>query len=130
MELLGGIHGMQHAIQTPDGDPAFGTRVSHAVAELKAAFAEHIEVTEGPGGLYAGVMHDAPRLAPYLNSLVGDHRSVWTALDELEGRLGDRHSPEVVRRDADRLIQEMWEHRQRGADLLYEAYTTDLGGET
>jgi hypothetical protein len=130
MELLGGIQRMQHAIQTPVGDPAFGSRVSHAMAQLKAAFAAHVQETEGPCGFYAEVLDDAPRLAPYLNTLVGDHRSVWTALDQLEGRLTEAHPPEAVRRDADRLIREVWQHRQRGADLLHEAYETDLGGET
>ncbi|WP_433080338.1 hypothetical protein ACQP1P_42805 [Dactylosporangium sp. CA-052675] len=121
---------MRHAIQTPVGDPAFGTRVSRAVAQLKEAFAVHVEETEGPSGLYAEMLDDAPRLAPYLSTLVGDHRSVWSALDELEGRLSGRDPAEVVRRDADRLIREVWQHRQRGADLLHEAYETDLGGET
>jgi hypothetical protein len=130
MELLGGIQRMEHAIQTPVGDPAWRPAISRAVAQLKAAFAEHVEVTEGPAGLYAGVLDDAPRLASYLNDLVGDHRSVWTALDELEGRLRRPESPEDVRWHAARLIHEVWQHRQRGADLLYEAYETDLGGET
>jgi hypothetical protein len=130
MELLGGIQRMEHAIQTPVGDPAWGTAMSRAVAQLKAAFAEHVEETEGPSGYYAEVLDDAPHVAPYLNDLVGHHRSVWTALDELQGRLEEPNSPEAVRWHADRLIREVWQHRQKGADLLYEAYETDLGGET
>jgi hypothetical protein len=130
MELLGGIQRMEHAIQTPVGDPAWRPAMTRAVAQLKAAFAEHVEVTEGPSGLYAEVLDDAPRLASHLNDLVGHHRSVCTALDELEGRLEEPHSPEAVRWQADRLVREVWQHRQRGADLLYEAYETDLGGET
>jgi len=130
MELLGGIQHIQNAIKTPVGDPAWRPGVTRAVAQLKAAFAEHVEVTEGPSGLYAGVLHDAPRLASYHDDLVGDHQSVRTALDELEGRLGESHSLEDVRWQADRLTREVWQHRQRGADFLYEAYETDLGGET
>jgi hypothetical protein len=142
MELLGGIQRMEHAIQTPAGDPAWRPAVSQAVAQLKAAFADHVRETEGPSGLYAGVLGDAPRLAQGLYGLVGDHETVWEALDDLEGHLdeidpvhegrtgsfGYRH--EVVCQDAARLIREVWQHRQRGADLLYEAYDTDLGGET
>jgi hypothetical protein len=141
MELLGGIQRMEHAIQTPAGDPAWRPAVSQAVAQLKAAFAAHVRETEGPSGLYAGVLGDAPRLAQGLYGLVGDHETVWEALDELEGHLdeievfdgkpgslGYRH--QVVCQDAARLIREVWQHRQRGADLLYEAYDTDLGGET
>jgi hypothetical protein len=138
MELLGGIQRVEHAIQTPAGDPAWHPAVSQAVAQLKEAFTAHVRETEGPSGLYADVLGDAPRLAKGLYGLVGDHETVWEALDDLEGHLdeidtrpgsfGYRH--EVVCQDAARLIREVWQHRQRGADLLYEAYDTDLGGET
>ncbi|MEV6924082.1 hypothetical protein AB0M46_06150 [Dactylosporangium sp. NPDC051485] len=124
MELLGGIQRMEHAIQTPVGDPAWRPAMSRAVAQLKAAFAEQVS------GLYAEVLDDAPWVAPYLDDLAGRHRSVRTALDELEGRLRDPGTDEDVRWEADRLIREVWQYRQKGADLLYEAYETDLGGET
>ena len=138
MELLGGIQRMEHAIQTPAGDPAWRPAVSQAVAQLKAAFAAHVRETEGPSGLYAGVLGDAPRLARGLYGLVGDHETVWEALGDLEGHLDEidtrpgssGHRHKVVCQDAERLIREMWQHRQRAADLLYEAYDTDLGGET
>ncbi|GAA3202858.1 hypothetical protein ACFO1B_07260 [Dactylosporangium siamense] len=129
MELLGGIQRVEHAIQTPAGDPAWRPAVTQAVAQLKAAFAAHVRETEGPSGLYAGVLGDAPRLAQGLYGLVGDHETVWEALDKLEGHLELEGHP-VVCQDAVRLIHEVWQHRQRGADLLYEAYDTDLGGET
>ncbi|WP_344619488.1 hypothetical protein [Dactylosporangium salmoneum] len=115
---------MEHAIQTPVGDPAWRPAMSRAVAQLKAAFAEH------DSGLYAKVLDDAPRLAHDLDDLVGHHRSVWTALDEFEDRLRDPGAGEDLRWEADRLIQEVWQYRQKGADLLYEAYETDIGGET
>jgi hypothetical protein len=89
MELLGGIQRVEHAIQTPAGDPAWRPTVSQAVAQLKAAFAAHVRETEGPSGLYAGVLGDAPRLAKGLYGLVGDHETVWEALDDLEGHLDD-----------------------------------------
>jgi hypothetical protein len=37
---------------------------------------------------------------------------------------------ERVRQRADELLAALSRHRQRGADLVYEAYATDLGGET
>jgi len=130
MELLGGIQRMEHAIRTPVGDPAWQPGVTRAVAQLKAAFAEHVDRTEGPAGLYAGVLDDAPRLARGVSGLVDDHETVRSVLDELEGRLHRAHDHEAVRRHVARLIREVWQHRQRAADLLYEAYDTDLGGET
>ena len=130
MELVGGIQRMEHAISTPVWDPAWRPGVSRAVAQLKAAFAEHVDRTEGPSGLYAGVLDDAPRLARHFSGLVDDHETVQSALDELEDRLDAAHDHEVVRWEAAQLIRAVWAHRQRAADLLYEAYETDLGGET
>jgi hypothetical protein len=37
---------------------------------------------------------------------------------------------ELARGWASDLLRELSRHRQRGADLVYEAYATDIGGET
>jgi hypothetical protein len=37
---------------------------------------------------------------------------------------------EAVRELAIALLAKLSRHRQRGADLVYEAYQTDIGGET
>jgi hypothetical protein len=56
------------------------------------------------------IIVDAPRLANGVESLETDRMDILAAFD----RLADRVS----------------EHRQRAADLLYQAYGVDLGGET
>lgn len=134
-ELLGGIQRLEHAIDAPVGDPAWRPGMTRAVEQLRAAFTEHVDVTEGPGGLYAGLLEHAPRLARGVNALVGEHQAVLSALNALEDRL-DRAAVdfdgtvEEVRRQAAQVLREVWQHRQRGADLVYEAYATDIGGET
>jgi len=128
-ELLGGIQRLEHEIDKPVGDPAWRPGMTRAVAQLRAAFTEHVNVTEGPSGLYAGLLEHAPRLARGVNDLVHEHRTVISTLDALQDRLGD-DSVEEVRQQAAQLLREMWQHRQRGADLVYEAYATDIGGET
>jgi hypothetical protein len=37
---------------------------------------------------------------------------------------------QVLRGWTSDLLHELSRHRQRGADLVYEAYETDIGGET
>ena len=48
-------------------------RVHAAMAELSADFREHIAITEGPQGLYAGVLATEPRLSPGVRTLVDEH---------------------------------------------------------
>jgi hypothetical protein len=136
-ELLGGIQRLEHAIDAPVGDPSWRPGMTRAIAQLRAAFTQHVDVTEGPTGHYAGLLEDAPRLARGLSELVDEHEAVLSALNALEDRL---HPNQVdtsvdsdvaeVRRQAAQVLREVWQHRQRGADLVYEAYSTDIGGET
>ncbi len=128
-ELLGGIQRLEHEIDKPVGDPSWRPGMTRAVAQLRAAFTEHVSVTEGPSGLYAGLLEHAPRLARGVNELVDEHRTVISTLDALQDRLDD-DSVDEAREHAAQLLREMWQHRQRGADLVYEAYATDIGGET
>jgi archaellum component FlaC len=106
--------------------------MSRAVAQLRAAFTEHVSVTEGESGLYAGLLEHAPRLARGVTELVDEHRAVISAFNALQDKLEDNFDAcvEEVRQQAEQLLREMWQHRQRGADLVYEAYATDIGGET
>jgi hypothetical protein len=129
-ELLGGIQRLEHAIDAPVGDPTWRPGMTRAVAQLRDAFREHVEVTEGPTGLYAGLLEHAPRLARGLHDLVDEHQAVMSAFSALEDRLDYDGTVEEVRSQAAQLLREVWQHRQRGADLVYEAYATDIGGET
>ena len=128
-ELLSGIKRVEHAIGEPIGDPLWWSGLSRAVAQLRTAFSAHVDVTEGPTGHYAGLLEHAPRLARGVNDLVDEHRDVLAAFNELEDTM-ERVSPDRVRRQTVRVLRKVWRHRQRGADLLYEAYVIDIGGET
>ncbi len=63
--------------------------------------------------------------------LLGEHASVGAALTALQQRV-DESAPAVdeLRHRAAGLLRQLARHRQRGADLLYQAYVTDIGGET
>src|SRR6266545_135261 len=106
-------------------------RVSLRLERLREAFAEHVSVTEGATGLYAEVLVAAPRLARTVGVLVREHSMITRTLDALTERLvGVPVDAERFRNWASDLLRELSRHRQRGADLVYEAYATDIGGET
>ena len=106
-------------------------RVHAAMAELSADFREHISVTEGPQGLYAGLLATEPRLSPGVRSLVEEHVSlrleVEGVLAAMEGLVSVATAAELRERGTV-LLGHLVRHRQRGADLVYEAYEVDIGG--
>ncbi|GAB3970405.1 hypothetical protein V1634_23015 [Plantactinospora veratri] len=129
--LLGEIHLLEQALAAPARDPGWRPRVRSSLGGLRCAFAEHMVSTEGPDGLYAELLDHAPRLARGVHVLIREHAAVVDTMSALQRRVD---LPEIgvteLRNWATDLLRELSRHRQRGADLVYEAYQTDIGGET
>jgi hypothetical protein len=126
-ELRAAIQGFECALAASPADPAWRHGVAAELARLRTEFRTHVEMTEGPDGLYAEVLWDAPRLVHRVYRLSREHEMVCEALDTFAARIDA--SPERLRRWAGDLVRKLSRHRQRGADLVYEAYATDIGGE-
>jgi hypothetical protein len=110
-----------------------------ALMKLSDDFREHVEITEGADGLYTGVLATAPRLANAVTRLTNEHVRIrelldqaLTVTDKLDGTGGTDDTAQVddLRELGTRLIGALVRHRQRGADLVYEAFESDIGGET
>jgi hypothetical protein len=130
-ELLQSIHLFERALAVPAGDPSWRELVGARLAGLRDAVTEHVVVTEGPDGLYSELLDHAPRLCRGVDILTREHAAIVAAVDALCARLRVAALPvEQLRGWASDLLRELSRHRQRGADLVYEAYATDIGGET
>jgi hypothetical protein len=129
--LLHAIRAVEEALAGPGREPGWRERVAVRIHSLASSFAEHVMVTEGPAGLYAELLNHAPRLCRRVQGLAREHAAVEAALALLKRRADQ---PETTVDDlriwASDLLRELSRHRQRGADLVYEAYHTDIGGET
>lgn len=129
-ELLHSIHLFERALDGPAADPSWHQLVTERLATLRDAVTEHILVTEGPDGLYAELLDHAPRLARAVDMLIREHAALLAATEALSARLAEGVlGVEQVRSSATDLLHELSRHRQRGADLVYEAYESDIGGE-
>jgi hypothetical protein len=126
-ELLEAMQAFERALAVPAGDPAWLAGVARQLARLRQAFADHVGLTEGAGGLYGALLIDSPRLANEVTVLAREHVAIQQSLDVLVGALDA--PPEQIRVEASDALRSLFRHRQRGADLIYEAYTTDIGGE-
>jgi hypothetical protein len=128
-ESLGAV---EQALAAPAGGRAvvWGEQVHATLLALKEEFAEHVDVTEGPEGLHEAITTASPRLTHAVKQLTLDH---GTIRDEIDALLTATEPPVTledvadVREEATRLLGHVVRHRQRGADLVYEAYETDLG---
>jgi hypothetical protein len=110
----------------------WGSRLVPAVDGLRDAWRVHVSGTEGPSGLWEQIRNDAPRLDGNLRRLRRDHEQLSLQIDALCHDLADAEGDAARLIDArERVIAvlgQLARHRQRGADLIYEAYQHDIGG--
>lgn len=128
--LLSDTRALERAVAAPvHDDPAWRDRVAVLLRGLRSAFDEHMRATEGPAGHYAAVVHSAPRLAYSVDGLVREHAAVLDGMRALQEHVdGGRPGAEEIRAWTRLLVGQLFAHRQHGADLLLEAYQTDIGG--
>ena len=129
--LLGDVHALARVLAGPAVEPRWRERVIVRLDPVQRGFADHVRLTEGPAGYYAELLGQAPRLDRGVRLLTLEHAAIAAALGALQRAVELPGVPagEVRTRVAD-LLRALDRHRQRGADLLWEAYQTDLGGET
>ena len=107
--------------------------VRPSILALQDAFEDHVDATQGDGALHDEILFHAPRLAHEIDRLRTDHEAIRDQiaqfLDEVEER---RPLTEVSARRARYvamgLLAKVARHRQRGADVVFEAFMVDVGG--
>lgn len=132
-ELRGAVRRVEDALAAPIArGGTWRTRVAVALAELSRDFEDHISLTERRGGLYDSVQAAEPRLSRAAARLVAEHAGLQRTIDACltaftEGP--DDTDLSELRERATALIGQLVRHRQRGGDLVYEAYDVDIGGQ-
>ena len=123
---------LEEALARPAGMDAraWSADVAERLAVLAAAFERHAEQSEGPQGLLGEIVEVNPRVVNAVQQIKREHVTIQRHIVELEAaaRGGEDAGVEPVRERALRLLQALSRHRQRGADLLYEAYSVDIEG--
>jgi hypothetical protein len=107
--------------------------VIDALDEVGREIDDHVEITERDEGLYDEIVEAAPRLGRNVQRLRAEHPEMQEAAASLRARLAEgpvETEEEVaeVRDGIHRVLSLLVKHRQRGADLLWEAYCLDTGG--
>jgi hypothetical protein len=126
--LLEAARALEQSTAGPAADPEWRVEVDQRLSELAAAIAEHIDETEGPDGLLEEILGVAPRLANAISRLRAEHDDLGARVVELRDRLASDARVDEMRGDILSLLMALSHHRQRGSDLVYEAYKIDIGG--
>ncbi len=114
--------------------PEWTDGVVKELIAVRDAFDQHVIVTEKPGGLYEEIIMRAPRLDGTVRRLKDEHPEIGVKLEEQLTRFesaevgGDGWPLDQARDDLQRFIGNVIRHRQKGADLVWEAYNVDIGG--
>jgi hypothetical protein len=125
------------AAPSPGRAADWASRLTAVLEHVRSVWAVHVEVTEGPGGLYEEIMENTPRLANMIDRFRREHATIAGNLDAALARLqavpdgdGSATADEALRTRLVQLFADLVRHRKRGLDLVYEAYHVDIGGES
>ncbi len=135
-ELRAAMADLEAAMATPAGpDPAGWLQgVRDRVEKLRTALDRHVGVHEGPDSFHADVVRHQPHLAARVQWLQRDHTRLSDALGSVERELDSAtpadESMDQVRALGTDVLHLFVRHRQRGADVVWEAFNYDVGGET
>lgn len=131
-ELREAASALDDALDHPLGTPAWRGRVHTALIELAHDFRDHIELSESAGGLVQTVLEQEPRLSPGIERQREEHVALDHRIQESIAVLEREDTSPVeltaVREDLTSLVGDLVRHRQHANDLLYEAFSVDLGG--
>jgi hypothetical protein len=130
-ELLDSMAALREALAAPasGGVAVWQGRASIALADLAADVQAHLAITEGPDGLHHDVVEVAPRLSHAVGRLTAEHAVLVDLLDGMRAWVS-AGPPDAVRALGTDLLERLARHRRREGDLVFEAYETDIGGET
>ncbi len=110
---------------------AWSADTADRLQSLRGAFQTHARQSEGPDGLLGEILEQAPRLANSVDRVKREHADILEAVATVEAATKGNEDPTRIpriREQSLRLLQAIAAHRQRGADLIYEAFSIDIEG--
>lgn len=103
--------------------------MADALEDVSTALTAHIALTEGQDGTHADLLAAAPRLANDIGLLTKDHEDMEILIDTTRVVLRSPPDQQVIDEHVNRLLDQIARHRLRDADMVYEAYQVDIGGQ-
>jgi len=127
-----------HLLESHAGSAAPGrkeewlARIRAALETLRGALSEQAANSLGPDSLLSTIRTEQPHLCPKIDQLRRRYQTVSEQIDELNAELRSLAKPDEIdvadiRQTLDLITTEFRYQRARESDLVYEAYSLDLG---
>jgi hypothetical protein len=127
IELKRALSDVEVAAAAPAPDANWRNTLLESLEQLNSALEQHAEEVESTGGLLDEIVDVAPRLH---KRVVQQRQEHGTLIDQTLAAIAatrtGRDADEVRAEVLDALIA-ISRHRQHGSDLVYDAYTIDIG---
>lgn len=127
LTLKQAVSAVEVAAAAPAADPKWADTNIRELHHLRAAFDSHVAEVEGEGGLLMELAQHAPRLQSRIAAVEAGHPSICARIDAIIELASAGGRTEDVRAGALAALLAIAEHRQQGADLVYQAYSVDIG---
>lgn len=127
-ELYRAMQRLESSLARASGQTDWADQVRDALSGVDAALHRHVAEIETASGLFAEVVDRAPHLASVVDSLRREHEEMIEGCKAvLDSMSEDRElDPDRIRGEALKVLGQLAVHRQRGAELLFDAYNIDL----
>ena len=117
------------AAAAPGREDEWRAGVRDALDALHEVWTRHIIDTEAPGAFLDELVDETPRLANAAQRLRDEHGEILSEMLAAEETIRQRPVDVVdLRSRLTAMLCMLAAHRQRGADLVYEAFDVDIGG--
>ena len=128
VKLKSAVSKVEVAAAAPAARPGWRDDLVRELDELQIALDQHVAEVERPDGLLAELKKTTPRLSNKIRRVGDEHPELCRLCAEAIELA--KHSEQVSnnRKSVLNLLIAIARHRQRGADLVYEAYNVDIGG--
>jgi len=130
-QLARAMQQVELAAAAPTARKSWIIDLQHSLRRLEIAVNNHIVEVQAPMGLLDRIVHQAPRLQRSVEQTKVDHAALAESIAELLATMDDTDSNERqddIRDAALSILVALARHRQKGADLIYDAYAIDIGG--
>jgi hypothetical protein len=130
---------LEHALAAaaPNRPVEWTVGVRDALHDLHEVWTRHVVETEAPGAFFDELVTESPRLATPAARLRREHSEIGAAIVRAERLLATAAVDDAfaawvdgARQELTTLLAALARHRQRGADLVSEAYHVDIGGSS
>lgn len=130
LTLKQAVSAVETAAAAPAAEPRWHEMNVRDLERLRTAFDDHVAEVEAESGLLPELTRTAPRLHRSILQVQHEHPVICAQIDAAIALAVNAAPAAEVRSAALDTLVDIARHRQRGADLVYEGYMVDIGGDS